>query len=151
MIAWCRICRPGSVVGPQQQFCADYEFKLVRDGEAFRRRNGGGGNGATKIAASSAIVAARSPMRAAPISPEKDATNLQNLSAIKARQVATSPVKHRSRPHTGSGFSSGTMPKLRSKSTRSTGGEAASPSSLSSSRPKSSSSTLRSSRSGARR
>lgn len=24
-IAWCRICRPGSVVGPQQQFLIDYE------------------------------------------------------------------------------------------------------------------------------
>ncbi|GMH47000.1 hypothetical protein TrRE_jg1173, partial [Triparma retinervis] len=39
MIAWCRICRPGSVVGPQQQFCADYEYKLIREGELFRRRH----------------------------------------------------------------------------------------------------------------
>ncbi|CAG9322289.1 CDC14A_8 [Blepharisma stoltei] len=27
-IAWCRICRPGSILGPQQQFLLDYEKKL---------------------------------------------------------------------------------------------------------------------------
>jgi protein-tyrosine phosphatase len=27
-IAWCRICRPGSVLGPQQQFLVDYEFSV---------------------------------------------------------------------------------------------------------------------------
>ena len=32
-IAWCRICRPGSVVGPQQQFLVDYE----REKEGIRR------------------------------------------------------------------------------------------------------------------
>ena len=27
-IAWCRICRPGSILGPQQQFLVEYETKL---------------------------------------------------------------------------------------------------------------------------
>lgn len=27
-IAWCRICRPGSILGPQQQFLMEYETKL---------------------------------------------------------------------------------------------------------------------------
>lgn len=27
-IAWCRICRPGSVLGPQQQFLLDYEYSV---------------------------------------------------------------------------------------------------------------------------
>lgn len=35
-IAWCRICRPGSVVGPQQQFLSSIEEKLKREGEQFR-------------------------------------------------------------------------------------------------------------------
>lgn len=35
-IAWCRICRPGSVVGPQQQFLSSIEEKLKREGDQFR-------------------------------------------------------------------------------------------------------------------
>jgi cell division cycle 14 len=38
-IAWCRICRPGSVVGPQQQYLVSIEARLRAEGETFRRRN----------------------------------------------------------------------------------------------------------------
>ena len=69
MIAWCRICRPGSVVGPQQQFCADYEHKLIRDGEAFKRK--------AKSQAESGLRANVTPEKAGAArqttSPEKDA------------------------------------------------------------------------------
>jgi cell division cycle 14 len=34
-IAWCRICRPGSIVGPQQQFLIDYERE--KDGVRLSR------------------------------------------------------------------------------------------------------------------
>lgn len=27
-IAWCRLCRPGSILGPQQQFLIDYEYSI---------------------------------------------------------------------------------------------------------------------------
>ena len=33
-IGWCRICRPGSVLGPQQQFLLDYEYS-VRNKKQF--------------------------------------------------------------------------------------------------------------------
>ena len=39
--AWIRVCRPGSVVGPQQQYVADVEARLMREGELFRRQRGG--------------------------------------------------------------------------------------------------------------
>lgn len=38
-IAWCRMCRPGSVVGPQQQYLASVEPKMIREGALYRERN----------------------------------------------------------------------------------------------------------------
>jgi hypothetical protein len=29
-IAWCRLCRPGSILGPQQQFLIDYEISIKK-------------------------------------------------------------------------------------------------------------------------
>ena len=37
-IAWHRICRPGSVVGPQQQYLASIESKLVEAGVDYRNK-----------------------------------------------------------------------------------------------------------------
>lgn len=34
-IAWCRICRPGSILGPQQQFLIEYEKKIWGGSEDF--------------------------------------------------------------------------------------------------------------------
>jgi cell division cycle 14 len=36
IIAWFRICRPGSVIGPQQHFMQEMEPHMWREGEAFR-------------------------------------------------------------------------------------------------------------------
>jgi cell division cycle 14 len=38
--AWCRICRPGSVVGPQQQFLANVEAQMHREGQQYRQQHG---------------------------------------------------------------------------------------------------------------
>jgi cell division cycle 14 len=35
-IAWLRICRPGSVIGPQQDFVVEYQQKMWDEGEKFR-------------------------------------------------------------------------------------------------------------------
>lgn len=35
-----RICRPGSIVGPQQQFLMTVEARLIVEGERFRERFG---------------------------------------------------------------------------------------------------------------
>lgn len=37
-IAWHRLCRPGAVVGPQQQYLMSIEQKLVLEGEQYRAR-----------------------------------------------------------------------------------------------------------------
>jgi len=36
-IAWLRICRPGSVIGPQQEFVCEYQQRMWDEGEKFRR------------------------------------------------------------------------------------------------------------------
>lgn len=37
-IGWTRVCRPGSVIGPQQHYLADIEARMWAEGDAFRRR-----------------------------------------------------------------------------------------------------------------
>lgn len=39
-IAWFRTCRPGSVIGPQQQFIKEMEPKMWAEGDAYRRQHG---------------------------------------------------------------------------------------------------------------
>lgn len=36
-IAWCRVCRPGSVVGPQQQYLAQIEKRMMEEGARYRQ------------------------------------------------------------------------------------------------------------------
>jgi len=37
-ICWLRICRPGSVIGPQQEFVLEYQQKMWEEGEKYRQR-----------------------------------------------------------------------------------------------------------------
>ncbi|KAM8961561.1 dual specificity protein phosphatase CDC14B isoform 1-T1 [Pelodytes ibericus] len=37
-IAWIRICRPGSVIGPQQQFMVDKQMSLWNEGDIYRKK-----------------------------------------------------------------------------------------------------------------
>jgi cell division cycle 14 len=39
-IGYIRICRPGSILGPQQQFLCDIQEKYFKKGEKFRKDNG---------------------------------------------------------------------------------------------------------------
>jgi len=41
VIAWLRLTRPGSVIGPQQHFLVDLESRLWHMGEIYRRQHGG--------------------------------------------------------------------------------------------------------------
>lgn len=36
-IAWCRICRPGSLIGPQQQFLVQMELRMRRMGKKIQQ------------------------------------------------------------------------------------------------------------------
>jgi hypothetical protein len=36
-IGWMRVCRPGSVIGPQQQFLEEIQLRMWDEGEGFRR------------------------------------------------------------------------------------------------------------------
>jgi cell division cycle 14 len=37
IIGWMRVCRPGSVIGPQQQFLESIQARMWAEGEVFRR------------------------------------------------------------------------------------------------------------------
>ena len=43
IISWLRLCRPGSVIGPQQNFLQEMEKRMHREGDAFRKQHGMGG------------------------------------------------------------------------------------------------------------
>lgn len=49
-IAWLRICRPGSVIGPQQQFLVMKQSSLWLEGDYFRQKLRGQENGALREA-----------------------------------------------------------------------------------------------------
>jgi cell division cycle 14 len=38
VIAWCRVCRPGSIIGPQQQYLETMQRRLDAAGELYRRQ-----------------------------------------------------------------------------------------------------------------
>ena len=37
VVGWMRVCRPGSVIGPQQQYLEDIQGRMWQEGESFRR------------------------------------------------------------------------------------------------------------------
>ncbi|XP_054444075.1 dual specificity protein phosphatase CDC14B isoform X1 [Pteronotus mesoamericanus] len=56
-IAWIRICRPGSVIGPQQQFLVMKQPSLWLEGDYFRQKLRGQENGKHKTAVSKLLLA----------------------------------------------------------------------------------------------
>ncbi|XP_030637284.1 dual specificity protein phosphatase CDC14B isoform X2 [Chanos chanos] len=49
-IAWIRICRPGSVIGPQQNFIEDKQDSLWTEGDLYREKTNEQENGSSKTA-----------------------------------------------------------------------------------------------------
>lgn len=65
-IALCRICRPGSIVGPQQQFLHGLEHRMKTEGDQFRRRHrsdGGRGADSARTAGGGSSSRGRHPNR----------------------------------------------------------------------------------------
>ncbi|XP_038415202.1 dual specificity protein phosphatase CDC14B isoform X21 [Canis lupus familiaris] len=56
-IAWVRICRPGSVIGPQQQFLVMKQASLWLEGDYFRQKLRGQENGKHRAAVSKLLLA----------------------------------------------------------------------------------------------
>ncbi|XP_027406061.1 dual specificity protein phosphatase CDC14B isoform X4 [Bos indicus x Bos taurus] len=56
-IAWVRICRPGSVIGPQQQFLMMKQASLWIEGDYFRQKLRGQENGKHRAAVSKLLLA----------------------------------------------------------------------------------------------
>ncbi|KAJ1458803.1 dual specificity protein phosphatase-like protein CDC14A [Pelagophyceae sp. CCMP2097] len=62
-IAWLRITRPGSIIGPQHQYVVEAEHRLKRQGDAFRRHQKSGQRPAANAANAAQL---RLPPRHAP-------------------------------------------------------------------------------------
>lgn len=56
-ISWIRICRPGSVIGPQQQFLVTKQSNLWLEGDYFRQKLRGQESGRHKTAVSKLLLA----------------------------------------------------------------------------------------------
>ena len=56
-IAWIRICRPGSIIGPQQHFLEEIQEQMWREGEEFRRRRAAGESGGASSVRRGALIA----------------------------------------------------------------------------------------------
>jgi len=101
-ISWLRLCRPGSVIGPQQNFLQDMERRMWREGEAHRRKGSGsaGGSGEelnsqmSRVAVGSGANGAKAP--GSPTRTAKPTTGfgfgLGGSSRSGSRTSASSPV-----------------------------------------------------------
>lgn len=49
--AWCRVCRPGSVVGPQQQYLETKQDQMWSEGRDYRRGRGGAAGANVRLSA----------------------------------------------------------------------------------------------------
>lgn len=38
VLGYIRVCRPGSVIGPQQNFLKDWQMRMWAEGDAYRQR-----------------------------------------------------------------------------------------------------------------
>jgi hypothetical protein len=55
VIAWIRICRPGSIIGPQQHFLEEVQEQMFREGDEYRRRIAAGESGSGGATGGSAV------------------------------------------------------------------------------------------------
>jgi cell division cycle 14 len=90
-MGWLRIVRPGSVIGPQQQYLCDSEPVIRAAGEAFRRRGGpavrvAGDAAAADVSAFIAAAAAAANARAAALATGMGAEAVGEAGAEVARE-----------------------------------------------------------------
>lgn len=98
-IAWCRLCRPGSILGPQQQFLLDYEYSIKNKkkfclstnlNETLKAINGDHNQGSKLLAAKN--------LRYSEEKKQSEDKNLENLTPEKVRneeEVVLTPEKVR--------------------------------------------------------
>jgi cell division cycle 14 len=106
IIGWLRIVRPGSIIGPQQQFMKEMQLKMWRDGELMRARlhqptlehpsnhhqhhHGSGSGGGGGIAIESERDDAAKTQASSALSPSSIASRNSNPSAAAAAAMSAS-------------------------------------------------------------
>eukprot|EP00607_Mallomonas_marina_P011031 CAMPEP_0182421264 /NCGR_PEP_ID=MMETSP1167-20130531/6576_1 /TAXON_ID=2988 /ORGANISM="Mallomonas Sp, Strain CCMP3275" /LENGTH=518 /DNA_ID=CAMNT_0024598219 /DNA_START=110 /DNA_END=1666 /DNA_ORIENTATION=- len=120
-IGWLRIVRPGSVIGPQQQYMKDMQARLWREGESYRERMGGPGVGMMPPGRSPNAVRVMSDEGAS--GSERDSSSSSGLPATLFSGVNSLSLNSRSNPASRQASSNSTtpLPLIRSSSGKSAG------------------------------
>lgn len=129
--AWLRICRPGSVVGPQQQFVVDAQTRLFREGYDMRRCLNGESAGAGALGGG---IGSGAPGKRSPRTARTHATRTDASSSAGEGMVHPSATSRHPSGHLATAPSS--PPPRRSRSGARAKGYAAASSSAQSSSPR---------------
>lgn len=79
--AWCRVCRPGSVVGPQQQYLETKQNQMWAEGRRYRQEGRGGGSARLSAGRPRSASAAPTSSRLKKISQKTFTTIEQSVTA----------------------------------------------------------------------
>jgi len=95
IISWLRLCRPGSVIGPQQNFLQDMEKRMHREGEQARARQARGAppsaaDGTYGVESLNVSPSPASPTRG-PASPVRGSNAARGFGAATAAPAAARP------------------------------------------------------------
>lgn len=91
--AWCRICRPGCVVGPQQQYLESIQEKMWEEGARYRARGGVGRREEGAVARLSHVMNTSSPKK--PVLPKQQ---LKRRTSRENNKIPTSSHTNNIRP-----------------------------------------------------
>lgn len=125
-IAWCRICRPGSIVGPQQQYLMSIEARMFQEDAKYREKH--------KLVLPSTMNlpshSISAPMNAPPLAKSGSKSSLLPSAAPTSR--GSTPMRRSSkdnlqalkrledsdgrRPSTSSGYTTASKPSLKATS-----------------------------------
>mmetsp|Transcript_20709 Transcript_20709/g.51003 ORF Transcript_20709/g.51003 Transcript_20709/m.51003 type:complete len:409 (+) Transcript_20709:79-1305(+) len=109
-IGWLRLCRPGSVIGPQQNFLHDMEKRMWKEGDNWRKKMGAR---VAQVEEKSAGPSLTQQMRAIALGSKST-----SKAPEKPAEKAPPPAKAPSRGIFGGGGSKDTRPKMVSAFTR---------------------------------
>jgi hypothetical protein len=90
VIGWLRICRPGSIIGPQQQWMKEMQSRMWREGDLMRSKRGDGNAGKPDLIANAKLAPNAGPAR----SGQKDAgvdrisSRMQGMQVSERREAA---------------------------------------------------------------
>jgi len=94
VIGWLRICRPGSIIGPQQQWMKEMQSRMWREGDLMRSKRGDGNAGKPDLVAN-AKLSPHSSVRGATVKDsgvDRISSRMQGMQVSERREAAQSAL-----------------------------------------------------------